>query len=295
MFSSCAEKFFEYALELLRKSGHTDAAEPEFTNHSAKQFIYLDCAKNISLSQKQRNLLLLFDNVSRLFTVKNIAVFSINLLTSKSERSLSAYNIHSLIQSVVDDQATICLFKHDDEIIFSFAGYGLNCILSNWYFNEDEIFEKLDIANMTIKDNREYFFDFVCIFARAYYFPSNAPTFYELLPIDSFSHLKDGITHEEIEEFLIEQKFSIVKEYGNDYVEYNTLSPENSVDNEYEFDLLLKEAENLQISFSEDENLSEQTTPVEDDLSEIPPEIFDNPELLLNYIEKLSDKTNTVL
>ena len=77
MFSSCAEKLFEYALSLFSESGHTDAIEPEFINHSAKQFIYLDCDKNIALSGEQRDILNLFDNISRLFTVKDIASLSI--------------------------------------------------------------------------------------------------------------------------------------------------------------------------------------------------------------------------
>ncbi len=292
MFSSCAEKFFEYALELFVKSGHTDATEPEFTNHSAKHFIYLDCDKNFSLSQKQRDILLLFDNISRLFTIKGTAFFSLNLLVSSSERSQAAHNSHMLIQSLVNDQATICMSRLADEIILSFAGYGSTCILSDWYSSEYKILERLDIANMTITDNREYFFDFVSIFARHYYFSNNSPTFYDSLPLNFFSDWKSDITREEIEEFLIDQKFSVVKEYGNDYVGYDTPSPEYSVDNEYEFDLVLQEAENVQISFSEEEDSPEQTDADEYDLSNIPPEIFDDPELLLNYIEKFSNKIN---
>ncbi|MBQ3444573.1 MAG: hypothetical protein IJG33_15175 [Selenomonadaceae bacterium] len=291
MFSSCAEKFFEYALALFAESGHTDATEPEFTNHSAKQFIYLDCDKNISFSRKQRDILLLFDNISRLFTIKGIAFFSLNLLVSSSERSQAVHNSHVLIQSVVNDQATICMSRHDDEIIFSFAGYGLTCILSDWYSNEYKILERLDIANMTITDNREYFFDFVSIFARHYYF-SNKQTFYDSLPLNFFSNWKSDITREEIEEFLIEQRFSVVKEYANDYVGYDTPSPEEYIDNEYEFDLVLQEAENVQISFSEEEDSLDQTEADEYDLSDISPEVFDDPELLLNYIEKYSNKIN---
>lgn len=232
MFSSCAEKFFEYALVLFTKSGHTDATEPEFTNHSAKQFIYLYCDKNFSLSQKQRDAFRLFDNISRLFTIKGIAFFSLNLLGVRSERNQAAHNSHMLIQSVVKNQATICMSRHVDEIILSFASYGSTCILSDWYSSEYKILEKLDIANMTIKDNREYFFDFVSIFARHYYFSNNSPTFYDSLPLNFFSDWKSDVTREEIEEFLIDQKFSVVKEYGTDYVEYSTLSPEDSVDNE---------------------------------------------------------------
>ena len=289
MFSSCAEKFFEYALELFVKSGHTDATEPEFTNHSTKQFIYLDCDKNFSLSQKQRDVFRLFDNISRLFTIKGIAFFSLNLLGTHSERSQAAHNSHMLIQSVVKNQATICMSRHADEIILSFAGYGSNCILSDWYSSEYKILERLDIANMTIADVKEYFLDFVSIFARHYYF-SNKPTFYDSLPLNFFSDWKSDVTREEIEEFLREQRFSIVKEYGNDYVEYSTFVLEDAVDNEYEFDLILQEAENVQIIFSDKEDLTKQTESDEYDLSEIDTNIFADPELLLNYIDKISQE-----
>ena len=57
---------------------------------------------------------------------------------------------------------------------------------------------------------------------------------------------------------------------------------------EYEFDLILQEAENVQISFSDEEDLPEQTEADEYDLSEIDTTIFDDPELLLDYIEKIS-------
>lgn len=288
MFLSCAEEFFEYAMALFVESGHTDATKPEFMNHSAKQFIYIDCDKNISLSCEQRNFLKLFDNISRLFTVNGIAFFSLNLLTSSSERSQSVHNIHMLIQSVVNDRATICLSRHADKIIFSFAVYGSACLLSDWYSNDDRILERLDIANMTIADNREYFYDFISIFARRYYFSNSTPTSYDLLPLNFFSDSKNDITREELKEILSDQKFSVTKDYGNDYVEYATIPPEDAVDNEYEFDLILQEAENVQISFSDEEDLPEQTEADEYDLSEIDTNIFDDPELLLDYIEKIS-------
>ena len=288
MFLSCAENFFEYALKLFAKSGHTAATTPEFMNHSAKQFIYLDCDKNFSLSREQRDILQLFDNISRLFSVNGIVFFSLNLLTPRSGRSQAAHDIHMLIQAAVKDRATICLARHADEVIFSFAGYGANCLLSDWYSSDDEILQRLDIANMTIANGREYFCDFVSIFARHYYFFNNTPTFYDLVPINFFADLKSDITRKEEEEILIEQRFSFVKDYGNDYVEYSATPPEDSVDNECEFDLILHEAENVEISFSDVEDLPEQTKLDEYNPSEIDANIFDDPELLLSYIEKTS-------
>lgn len=285
MFSNCAEKFFEYALGLFTESGHTAAIEPEFINHSAKQFIYLDCDKNFYLSHKQRDMLNLFNNISRLFTVKEIAFFSLNLLIDHSDRSQAAHNVHTLIQSVVNEKATICLSLHADEIIFSFAGYGSACLLSDWYSTEERILERLDIANMTIANNREYFYDLISIFARRYYFPNSTSTFYDLLPLNFFSDSENEVSREEIEKFLNDQKLSVVRDYGNDYVEYNVLHLEDDVDNEYELDLILKEAENVQINFSDEEDLLEQINSDEYDLSDIAPEIFADPELLLDYIE----------
>ena len=288
MFLSCAEKFFEDALALLTKSGHTAATAPEFMNHSAKHFIYLDCDKNLSLSREQRDNLQLFDNISRLFSVNGIAFFSFNLLTPRSECSQAAHDVHMLIQAAVNDRATICLARHADEVIFSFAGYGANCLLSDWYSSDDEILQRLDIANMTIANGREYFCDFVSIFARRYYFFNNTPTFYDLLPINFFSDVKNDTTREEEEEILIAQRLSVVKDYGNDYVEYSAAPPEDFVDSEREFDLILHEAENVEISFSDTEDLPEPTEPEEYETFEVDANIFDDPELLLNYIEKLS-------
>ncbi len=291
MFSICAEKFFEYAMELFHLAGHADISEPEFTNHSAKQFLYQDCDKNFFLSNEKRGLLRLFDNISRLFTVKGIAFFSLNLLTSLNDRSQAAHDIHTLIQSAVDVQATICLSRHADKIIFSFAGYNSACILSDWYSSEDKILEMLDIANMTIADGREYFFDFINIFARRYYFSGKAPTFCDSFPLNFFSDLKSDITREEVEEILNEQRFSFIKEYGNDYVEYDELTAKDTVDNEQEFDLILQDAEDIQISLFSEEDLREQTKSDEDDLSKLDADIFADPELLLEYIEKISNET----
>lgn len=210
MFAICAEKFFDFALKLFAKAGHTDVVEPELKNHSAKQFIYFDCDKNLSLSQKQRRTINFFDNISRLFTFQEIAIFSLNLTV-------------------------------------------------------------------------------INIFARKYYFSDSAPTFYDLVPINFFADITFSNTRSELEEILIDQKFSAVKVYGNDYVEYDKILPKDFVDNEYELDLILQEAENIQLNLDfNEENLS-QTESISDNLSEIDTKIFDDPERLLNYVENLSE------
>lgn len=291
MFAFREEKFFDFALELFVKAGHTDSVEPEFKNHSAKQFIYFDCDKNFSLSQKQRCAINFFDNISRLFTVQEVAIFSLNLTAPKSERSQAAHDVNLLIQSCVKEKATICLSQHDEEIIFSFAGYDWSCFLSDWYTIEDEILERMDISNMTVTNGREYFCDFINAFARQYYFSDSAPTFYDLVPMNFFANLIFASTRDELEEILIDKKFSAVKDYGDDYVEYNKILPKDFVDNEYELDLILQEAENVQLTLDFDkENLSE-TESNSDNLSEIDFTIFNDPELLLKYMENNIDES----
>jgi len=273
LFSCCAENFFEYALELFANSGHTDAIQAEFINHSAKQFFYLDCGKHVYLSRNQRKIFTRCDNISRLFTFNTVTFFSINLSVPRSDRSQTAHNIHSLIQSVVDDQATICLFRHADKIMFSFAGYNFGCILSDWYSNEDEFFDKLNIANMTIANAEEYFLDFVSLFIREYYFFKSLPKLYETLQLKLFFYRDD---------------FNESFDCNEDYVEYTKPLPKKSADND-EFYLFFQESEIVKTTSSD-----EQQTESEDelDLSEIDDKVFDDPELLLEYIEKFSDKTN---
>lgn len=286
MFYISAEKFFDFALKLFAKAGHIDAVEPEFKNHSAKQFVYFDCDKNFFLSEKQRKSINFFDNISRLFTFQEIAIFSLSLTAPKNERSQAAHDVNLLIQFCVNEKATICLSQHGEEIIFSFAGYDWSCFLSDWYSSEEEILKRLDISNMAVTDGREYFCDFIDAFARKYYFSGSVPTFYDLVPINFFTDFKLSNTHIELEEILIDKKFSFVKDYGDDYVEYDKFLPKDVEDNELELDLILQEAENIQLNLDFDEEDLSETESTSDDSAEIDAEILDDPELLFDYIQK---------
>lgn len=285
MFSIESEKFFEYALELFSRTGHTDVAAPEFSNHSARRFVYFDNEKNLSLNFRQRDRLNAFDNVSRLFSVFGIAFFSANLLTPLSDRSQTAHDVHALIHTVSDETATICLFRHADKIILSFACDGLGCLLSDWYAPDDENFtERLNVANFSVTAGNEYFCDWVNFFARSYYFFNNTPTAYSILPIDLFSG-NEEVSREEIEDFITEQKFSAVKEYGNDYIECDAAQFDSFDDTPDELDFVLLEAEEVEFVFDDEEaNVSDDDAPEE--FSGIDAEIFDDPSRLLEYLEK---------
>lgn len=132
------EKLYTYAMELFFKTGHVATLKPEFINHSPEQFAYFDNRTDVSLTREQRSLFKAFNNVSRLFSVNRCVFFSINLLTLKVNRSQAAHDIHTMIHPVVEADGTICLFCHDDEVMLSFLGFGLRCILSDWYPMADE-------------------------------------------------------------------------------------------------------------------------------------------------------------
>lgn len=70
----------------------------------------------------------------------------------------------------IGTEASIFVFRYDDELMFSFMGYGKHCILSDWYPIIDdtgELLEKLDIANMPISSSTDYFVGFVDTLARS--------------------------------------------------------------------------------------------------------------------------------
>lgn len=284
MFSSEPEKFFEYALEIFSRTGHTDVVAPEFSNHSARKFVYFDNKKNVSLNFRQRAGLNDFDNVSRLFTTCGIAFFSANLLTPLSNRSQTAHDVHALIHAVSDDVATICLFRHADKIILSFACDGLGCLLSDWYAPDAEAFmERLDVANFSVTGGNEYFWDMAYLLARPYYFPNGTSTAYAILPIDLFLG-NEEVSREEIENFIMAQKFSAVKEYGNDYVVCDATQFNSFEDTPDEFDSILLEAEEVEFIFDDNESsLNDPDTPEE--ISSIDEEILADPSRLLEYLK----------
>ena len=285
VFSSDPGKFFEYALELFSRTGHTDVIAPEFSNHSSRKFVYFDSEKNLSLNFRQRDKLNDFDNVSRLFTTCGIAFFSANLLTPLGDRSQTAYDIHALMHKVSDEVATICLFRHANKIILSFAYNRLGCLLSDWYAPDAEDFmERLNVANFSVTDGNEYFCDMAYFLARPYYFQNSTPTAYSVLPIDLFSGTEE-VSREEIEDFITEQKFSAVKEYGNDYIECDAAQFDSFDDTPAEFDSILLEAEEVEFIFDDEElNVNDDDFPEE--VLGIDEEIFDDPSRLLEYLKK---------
>lgn len=287
MFLPEAENFFEYALEVFSQTGHTDADTPEFANHSASQVVYVDNKKNLPLNRRQRGRLKIFDNVSRLFTTCDVAFFSANLSTSRSDRSQAAHDAHVLIHASCDDAATVCLFRHADKIILSFAGNGTGCLLSDWFEpNDENFFERLDVANFPVDDD-EYFRNMIYLLARRYYFTDSSPTAYSLLPIDFFTG--GELSHEEFEDFILEQKFSAVKTYGDDYVERDVTQFDSLDETIAELDSVLLEAEDVEFVLDNEEPNEDSLAEVDalDEFAGIDSEDFADPSKLLEKISRV--------
>ena len=116
--------FYRDAMELFYEAGHVSTLDPEFFNHSAQEFVYFDNSIDVALTKDQRYLLGLVNNISRLFTVNRCAFFSANLLSAKKYRSLIAHDFHAMIHFNVGTEASIFVFRYDEELMLSFMGYG---------------------------------------------------------------------------------------------------------------------------------------------------------------------------
>ena len=304
------EKFYTYAMELLFRTGHVATLNPEFINHSPEQFAYFDNKSDIAFSHEQRTLFRTINNISRLFTANGCAFFSINLITSKSDRSQVAHDIHMMFHPIVQAEGTICLFRFDDEIMLSFTGFGLHCVLSDWYSMVDSneaLLKKLDIANISISRGVDYFLDIVYFLARQYYL-SGQPPVLELLPFNFISRMGiENVDREEVNQYVHDQINSPQIEYGDDYVDYDDSLQALNTDIGADLDLML-----LEMDDDEDDNpFGEELEPEEDfedeeffdgdqstesdeyEFADVDPEIFRDPTLMVKWLNKLEQASPT--
>ena len=298
--------FYRDAMELFYEAGHVYTLDPEFFNHSAQEFVYFDNSTDVSIPKDQRYLLELVNNISRLFTVNHCAFFSANLLSAKKYRSQIAHDFHAMIHFNVGTEASIFVFRYNDEMMFSFMGYGNRCILSDWYPIIDdagELLEKLDIANMPINSGADYFIGFVDTLARPYYLAYPEVFVHTLLPIDFLSRFDlDPVDREQIDDYINLQVAAAERTYGDDYVDYdedirpNTKSSDISKD----LDIMLlemdMESDNLfdeddDDTESEDDDFeeteeSEESEPDFYEYEDVDPEIFRDPTLMVKWLNK---------
>lgn len=297
---------YMYAMDLFLNAGHVVISVPEFINHTPEQFVFFDNRQDVSLSRNQRSLFKSFDNISRLFTANGCAFFSINMLATKSTRSQLAHDFHSMIHPIIGTSGTICLFRSDGEIMLSFMGYGLQCILSDWYVEidqDDNILEKLDIANISIQNGRDYFLDIVYSLARPYYLYSE-PSVYDLLPLRFDNGIGlDEMTRDELNQYVENELNRPRFEYGDDYVDYDETANEVQYAKIGEdLDLLLLEIDeedddlfDVEIDkdddFEDDEQYYDEADSNDEprdeyEYEDVDPEIFRDPTLMVKWLNR---------
>lgn len=300
---------YKYAMDLFLNTGHAAISVPEFINHSSEQFVFFDNRKDVSFSQSQRSLFKSFDCISRLFTANGCAFFSISMRATKKTRSQLAHDFHSLIHPIVQDSGTICLFESDGEVMLSFMGFGMRCILSDWYQETEEndrLIERLDISNMSIQKSEEYFLDIVYSLARPYYL-SSEPSVYELIPISFNNGIGlDEMSREELKQYIEDELNRPRLEYGDDYVDYNETSKgvcEISIVEDLDMLLLEMDNEDDELLGNEIESEEDDYDDYDDDdgfydpdsedevsdiyeFKDVDPEIFRDPTLMLKWLYK---------
>lgn len=296
------EIFYTYAMKLLSSSGHVATSEPKFSNHLPEQFLFFDNKAGVSLSPNQRAMFKMFSCISHLFSVHGCAFFSMNLLTTKKNRSQVAYDLHTMIHPFVGTDGTICFFRFNDEVMLSFEGYGSRCILSDWYFmyeHNEQLIDKLNIANMSIKSGVDYFYDMIYVLSRRYYLTSQ-PTVYDILPIDFISNVEfDKVGREELNECVEYELAAPKREYGDDYVEYDESSKPQPLDIDADLDLMLLEMDDLddnpfgeEIKNEDNDETSEHDEFEQEDEYEfdnVNPEIFRDPTLMIKWLNSMEN------
>ena len=210
-------RFYEIAMSFLVNAGHILPREPEYVNYCPEQ-IWNELALDIN----QRKLLHLFDNISLLFEIRQCMFFSIELLSSKKQRSQDACNIHKFIHSFVETDASICFFKYDNEIMLSFIGYGIDCVLSDWFSENDEngeLTNRLDISNTSLRNNKEYFSDLAYSLERPYYHYTSTESIYYMVPSNArFLAEKGEMGKEDLQEIIKTKMEAVELKYGDDLV-----------------------------------------------------------------------------
>lgn len=301
-FDDSSASFYEYIMELFADAGHVTTLIPIYTNHSPERFMYFDNGSDFALTRDQQQMFDCFNNVSFLFSANRCSFFSINLVTPKGIRSQMAHSIHSMLHPSVGSSGTICVFHFENEFMFSFIGFGLQCILSDWYRLIDDyqqVVEKLDIANMSIKTGKDYFYDMVFMLARPYYL-SLPPSNYDLLPVDYLSSSDyNGMDLEELNNIAAELLSAPQRAYGSDYVEYGTRISATRVDLSAELDMLLLELDDeddnpfgeemdSDDSYGPDEYQDETAEDNHDEyeFDDVDPEIFRDPTLMVKWLNK---------
>lgn len=269
------------ALEFFRKAGHAVSSEVLFANHTPEQVVYFDSDIDIYLSRIQRDMLKEVTNISHLFDIYDdtfeisgtgsVSFYSIELLSTKRNRSQVAYDIHSLLRMAFSGIGSIVLYRFDDELMLSAQVGDSDIFLSDWFHQDTDFelwIERINVYGMSLKSATDFVNDFIYNSARCYFiYPITIETaVYTMLPVNYFSNLNLVGEDFDIEDFKIKireyLRYTEIK-YGYDYVEQGEMET-LSINTGSDLELIAFE---LELDNESTENDEEDGTLVERDNS----------------------------
>ena len=311
------KQFCEYVLSLLFEAGHVITPFPIYRNHTSNEALYIDSKKEVIVNRSDRGLLSLMDNVSLLADIKwsgvvdeldeNVQIYSITVNFSNYCRSQSVADIHHQMQRYWSCTHSIVFFKNYEKYIVSFADNDCSHILSDWRnvgMDYDDIIDRICVGNISLTTSNEYFHDFLYAVAREYYIRpiSFEEASYGLMPADYITKsLASDIpfSKDEIKEIIRNNLVAFETVYGDDYVEpkytvmeelnqYHNISAEiDRISFELELDGVIDDAQIEQFDFEEEDFEEDNNDDFFDDYDEdVDPAIFDDPELMVKWLEK---------
>ena len=311
-------QFYEYVAMRLQESGHMITSSPVYFNHSANEALYMDSFKDVIVSLSERNTLSLIENVSLLVELtwpgaveeltERVHIYSITVNFSDQSRSQNIADLHRLLHEYWTCNHSIVFFKNRDSYAISFADKDCSCILSDWFpinIDYDDVVDRIDIGNISMESSDEYFTDFIYAAAREYYIHpiSFEDASYGMMPLHYLVPRADTditVSKEDIKDLIRENMRYFEYIYGDDYVDpiyegqstrqqYHNLSDEiDRISFELELSADLDEDDQGEMfdfdMDADDEEFDDDFFDEDDD--DIDPAIFDDPVLMVKWLEK---------
>ena len=289
----------DYSMHLFYEAGHIDTTTPLFENHPSSQFVYFDCADDISITYDQSIMLNSFDNVSLLFKLdqasgcfnysenETIKYLSVELDCTGTNRSQLAYEIHRLIHSITLEEYTVILFMEGTDVLLSFASDYGQYVMSDWYDADEDyyaIIERINIVNISLNSAHEFFSDFAYTSARENYFHPKTDEFDAFLALGEFLDPRDQFLFRKKTGPQLRDLFQL--EYENDeddYFDFSNTEIDRYSDAGSALDLMWLELEN---DIATENELLEEKVTDDFEYSNIDESVFDNAEMLLAYLDQ---------
>lgn len=302
------DMFYSEAINFFQEAGHVATASPQYTNHTYKQVIYFDSEKTMLIDPSMLNVLEhaldishLFDLGGDVFEIKTgslISYYSVVLECNKKNRSQMAHDVHFLLHSSFSSEISVIIFKHENSVLLSVAGFNNDIILSDWYgyWEEyDDLVELIHVAQLSLETPYEFIADLIYLVARKYYkyHVLEKLEVYGLILSYYFiseSYLEDSCDKETIKDLIKRLASEYQQIYGDNYVEPITDRIRDLGDIDSELDMLsfeLDMEEDIPADIAEeDADEIEDKERDEYEFEDVDPEIFDDPSLMLKWLDK---------